>query len=126
MTFKFISAYGSSVLKPIIDPLAVNSVGVKAFKSSSLIVFISPHLNTLASKLLEITLLPGVLAFWFNRLSVSVLLSEVDIRVSTSVFVYRVFYISTMFVHLLLIRLSMDGISRALIMLSTSLFCVSV
>ena len=64
LTFKYILATGSSVLKSIMDPFAVNCVSVKAFKSSSLRnTFYSPHLNTLASKLPGITLLPDVLTF---------------------------------------------------------------
>ena len=63
LTFKHILSNDSSVLKSIIGSFAVNCVSVKAFKSWSLIVVISPHLNTLASKLTEITLLPDVLTF---------------------------------------------------------------
>ena len=63
LTFKYIFATDSSVLKPILDSFAVNCVSVKAFKSSSLIMFISPHLNTLASELPGTTLLPDVLTF---------------------------------------------------------------
>ena len=49
--FKYILAIGPSALKPIIDLFAVNCVSVQLFKSSSLIISLSPHLNTLASKL---------------------------------------------------------------------------
>ena len=62
LTLKYILANDISVLKSIIYSFVVNCVSVKAFKSSSLIIFISPHLNTLASQLLEITSLPDVLA----------------------------------------------------------------
>ena len=122
LAFNYILANDSPVLKAIIYVFAVNCVSVKAFKLSSLITFISPHLNTLASKLNDNTLLPGVLTFWFNVLSASDLLYEVDITPSTSVFVYRVFNISTMFVPLLLIKPNVSGISGIFIMLSTSLF----
>ena len=62
-TFKYILTNDYMVLMPVINSFALNCVSVKAVKSSSLIILISPHLNTFASKLPEITLLPDVLTF---------------------------------------------------------------
>ena len=63
LTFKHILANDISVLKSIIYAFAVNCVSAKAFESPSLIIIISAPLNTSASKLPEITVLPDVLTF---------------------------------------------------------------